>query len=88
MMTVCAGRFTPHARVAVHTSTCEQAAGQQPRPSSAPHLDVLVGEQLFDQRAVLACHAGMVDGEAVRQQLLEVRVGNCLSLRLQQLAPS
>lgn len=38
------------------------------------HLHVLVGKQILDQRAVDTCHAGVVDGKSVRQQVLELGV--------------
>ena len=35
------------------------------------HLDVTRGEQVLDERTVDARHAGVVDAEAVRQQILQ-----------------
>jgi len=48
-------------------------------------LDVAVGEELFDERAVDAGHAGVVDREAERQQVLEVAVGHVGGLGLEDL---
>ena len=50
------------------------------------HLDVAVGEEVLDQRAVGARHAGVVDGEAIRQQVGDVLVLARLRLGLQDLA--
>ena len=44
------------------------------------HLDVPVGEEVLHERAVGARHAGVVDGEAVRQQVLQVRAARRLRL--------
>ena len=38
------------------------------------HLDVPRGEQVLDERTVDTCHAGVVDAEAVRQQVLQLQV--------------
>lgn len=38
------------------------------------NLNVLVGEKILDKCAVLSRHAGMVDGKAVRKELLQLRV--------------
>lgn len=38
------------------------------------HLDVAIGEQVLHQRTVHAGHAGVVDGEAVGQQVLQLQV--------------
>ncbi|KJR89206.1 uncharacterized protein SPSK_05806 [Sporothrix schenckii 1099-18] len=60
------------------------APGQRGR--AAQHLDGALGEQVLDVGAVDAAHAGVVDAEAVRQQVLEVFVARLLGGLLQNLA--
>jgi hypothetical protein len=49
------------------------------------HLNVPVGEQVLDERPVHAGHAGVMDGEAVRQQVLELVVLDLLCFGPQHL---
>lgn len=55
---------------------------------SIPHLDVAVREQVLDQRAVGARHAGVVDAETKRQQIFQIRVLARVRLGGQDLAGS
>jgi hypothetical protein len=38
------------------------------------NLDVSIGEQIFDEAPVETGHASVVDGEAVRQQVFQLRI--------------
>eukprot|EP00123_Amoebidium_parasiticum_P015485 comp22998_c0_seq1/m.36625 comp22998_c0_seq1/g.36625 ORF comp22998_c0_seq1/g.36625 comp22998_c0_seq1/m.36625 type:complete len:337 (+) comp22998_c0_seq1:3951-4961(+) len=49
------------------------------------NLDVLVSEQILDQSTVHSGHAGMVDGKAVGQKVLELRILGILCLLPQHL---
>lgn len=46
----------------------------QPLLGSVAHLNVLVSKQILHQRPVHTRHAGVVDGEAIREKVLQLQV--------------
>lgn len=72
-------RSKPTVNIPTKTSTPTKTG------NTRTHLDVAVREQVLHQRAVRAGHAGVVDGEAVGQQVAQVRVLARLSLSGQDL---
>jgi hypothetical protein len=44
------------------------------------HLQVAVCKQLFTELSVCSCHAGVVDTESIRQEVLQIWVRHILAL--------
>ena len=84
MMTAWAGRLTPHARVNGSYLDDDRVGGQVDPPGEGRRADndahKSVGEVALDQVAVLAQHAGVVNGEPVGEQLPQLLVATLAEL--------